>query len=96
VHQCNQPGPGSRQLKCCRDQEMPGPGILPGPKGTNLSLRDKLNHFCWTWIGTMGNRELEDSYYTARKYERVWKEARCNGLRSVLQELQIFKSLLHE
>jgi hypothetical protein len=45
----------------------------------HLSLRDKLTHFCWAWVGTAVNRELKDNYH----FEEVrmgWKEARYNGL----------------
>ena len=40
----------------------------------------------WDWVGTMVNRELEDNNYS-EEVRKGWKEARCNGLRSVEVDL---------
>jgi hypothetical protein len=51
-----------------------------------FSLRDKLTHFFWVWVGTMENRELENNYYS-EKVRKGLKEARCNGSWSVEVEI---------
>jgi hypothetical protein len=52
----------------------------------HLSLRDKLNHFCWTWVGIVVNGELEYNYNSV-EIRKDWKEARCNGLSNVEVDL---------
>jgi hypothetical protein len=50
------------------------------------SLRDELTHFCWDWVGSMVDRGLDDKNYS-EEVRKAWKEARCNGLRSVEVDL---------
>ena len=42
----------------------------------------------WDWVGAMVNRELEDNNYS-EEVRKGWKEARCNGFRSVEDDLLI-------
>ena len=45
-----------------------------------------MSHFWWDWIGTVVDWELDDDYYS-EEVRKGWKEAQCNGLRSVEVDL---------
>ena len=45
-----------------------------------------MKHFCWDWVGTMVDRELDDNNYS-EEARKGWKEARFNGLRSLEVDL---------
>ena len=45
-----------------------------------------MSHFWWDWVGTVVDRELDDNYYS-EEVRKGWKEAQCNGLRSVEVDL---------
>jgi hypothetical protein len=47
---------------------------------------EEFLHLCWDWVGTMVDRELGDNNYS-EEVRGGWKEARCNGLRSVEVDL---------
>ena len=35
-----------------------------------------MTHFCWDWVGTMVDRELDDNDYS-EEVQKGWKGARC-------------------
>ena len=45
-----------------------------------------MSHFWWDWVGTVVDTELDDNYYS-EEVRKGWKEAQCNGLRSVEVDL---------